>query len=121
MNDENLTPNERRAFADLPREQQPSDLMEERTVQALRTRGLLRSARSAGLVLTTGWIAAAAAVVCAMLLGAFALGQSLGSQQTAEAMLAMHHQDGEQAVAAVQQAGAVYLACYAVFVYVPWL
>jgi len=109
MNDENLTPDERRAYANLPRESQPSDLLEERTVQSLRARGLLGSPRPAGLILTTGWMATAAAVVCALLLGAFALGQSLGSRQTAEAMLAMHQQDGEQAVNAVQQAGAVYL------------
>jgi hypothetical protein len=110
MNDENLTPDERRAFADLPREQSPSDLLEERTVRALRARGLLRPIRSGGLVLTTSWLAAAAAAVCVMLLGAFVLGQSLGSRQTAEAMLAMHQQDSEQAVDAVQQAGAVYQA-----------
>ena len=110
MTNENLTPAERQAFADLPRETKPTDLLEERTVQALRGRGLLRTSRQSGLVLTTGWLAATAAVICALLLGAFALGQSLGSRQTADAMLAMHRQDGAQAVDAVQQAGVAYLA-----------
>ena len=109
MNDDKLTPREERAFAELPREETPSDLLEERTVRALRSRGLLRGRRTHGLVLSPSRLALAASVVCALLLGAFTLGQSLGSRQTADALIAMHRQDSQQAAAAVQQAGAAYL------------
>lgn len=109
MNDEKLTPREQRAFDGLPREEAPSDLLEERTVQALRSRGLLGSRRSRGLRLSPTRLALAASLVCAMMLGAFALGQSQGSRQTAEAMIAMHQQDSRQTALAVQQTGAAYL------------
>lgn len=110
MSDEHLTPQERRAFADLPREKESGDLLEERTVRALRERGVLHPSRPRGLVLTRSWLAAAAVVVFALVLGGFGLGQYVGSQQTAGAMLAMHRQDGDQAVDSVRQAGAAYLA-----------
>jgi len=109
MNDDKLTSRERRALANLPREEYPSDLLEEHTVQALRTRGLLGARPAAGLVLSPLRLALAASIVCAMVLGAFALGQSQGSRQAADAMIAMHQQDSWQTAAAVQQAGAAYL------------
>jgi hypothetical protein len=44
--DDELTPREREALKALPRERMPGRLLEERTVQALRQRGLLRARRS---------------------------------------------------------------------------
>lgn len=111
MTKDDLSPRERATFDALPREEAPSALLEERTVRALRDRDLLRRAhgtpRGHGLFLSGGLMATAAAVVCAALVGAFALGQNLGADQTREAMLAMHDQDE---ALSVQQAGAAYLA-----------
>jgi len=114
MTKDDLTPRERATFDALPREDEPSALLEERTVRALRDRGLLRRAHGSpsgrGLFLSGGLLAAAAAVVCAALVGAFALGDSLGTGRTREAMLAMHDQDS---ALSVQQASAAYLAALA--------
>lgn len=114
MTKDDLTPRERAVFDSLPREDEPSALLEERTVRALRDRDLLRRAHGSpndrGLFLSGGLLAVAAAVVCAALIGAFTLGQSLGSGQTRESMLAMHEQDNAQEALSVQQAGAAYLA-----------
>ena len=113
LNDQELTPSERRAFDSLPRERQPSDLLEERTVRALRRGGIIRARSRRGIVLSSGWIAAATAAMLVLILGSFATGQWLGSRQTSRAMLAMHQQDSAQAaasVASVQQASATYLA-----------
>ena len=41
MHDDDLSPDERAAFEALPRERDPGRMLEERTVQALRARGLL--------------------------------------------------------------------------------
>lgn len=78
MNDDDLTPDERSAFADLPRERRPSDLLEERTVGALHAAGLLGARRR-----RDPWLAwpraAAAAAVLALMAGSFAAGQRVGA------------------------------------------
>ncbi|MCP4573426.1 MAG: hypothetical protein GY838_13805 [bacterium] len=108
MTNDDLSPDERAAFASLPREELPPRDLEDLTVEALHQRGLLggvaRPARR-GWRLSTGGLALAATAACAAVIGAFALGQDLGSRQTRTAMLAMHEQD-----ASVQQAGAAYVA-----------
>jgi len=109
MRDRDLTPAEREAFAQLSRERQPSDLLEERTVAALRQRGVLDSQTQSGLVLSPAWLATAAAAVLALVLGSFAVGQWTGSRQTSRTMLALHELGNTQAVAQVQQASSEYL------------
>lgn len=79
MNDEDLTPDERSAFADLPRERRPSDLLEERTVGALRAAGLLGARRRRDPWRAWPSVAAAAAAVLALMAGSFALGQRVGA------------------------------------------
>lgn len=82
MNDEDLTPDERSAFASLPRERRPSDLLEERTVGALRAAGLLGARRRRDP--RRAWPrAAAAAAVLALMAGSFALGQRVGTRGAA--------------------------------------
>jgi len=108
MKDDELTPDERRAFDTLPRERIPSRSLEERTVQALRGRGLLRAPRRSGITLSTKW-AAAAAAVAAVLVGSFGLGLYAGSRQTERAMLAMHEQDSLRLAAEVQRSGTAYI------------
>ena len=46
MHDDELTPDERTRMRALPRELDPDDSLEERTVRALRAEGLLRRAPS---------------------------------------------------------------------------
>lgn len=73
MSENELTPEERAAFGALPREREPSRLLEERTVAELRERSLLRRAGASrtSRILRAG--AAAAAV--AVFMGGFAAGR----------------------------------------------
>jgi len=72
MHDEELSDGEREALRALPREAQPGDLLEERTVRALADRGLLRARHR--VPPTLAWLGAAAA--CALF---FVAGFSAGS------------------------------------------
>jgi hypothetical protein len=108
MKDEELTPEERRAFDALPCERIPNHALEERTVQALRGRGLLGSPARPGILVQAKWLAVAAAAV-AVVVGSFALGLHTGSRQTERAMLAMHEQDSLRLAAEVQRAGTAYI------------
>lgn len=71
MSENELTPEERAAFGALPREREPSRLLEERTVAALRERGHLRPGSRAPRILR----ATAAAAAVAVFLGGFAAGR----------------------------------------------
>ena len=113
MNQDELTPQERRAFAELPREDNPSAALEDVTVAALRRRGLLRDHRSHALTLSPLRLALAASLVCALLLGAFSLGQYQGSRQTADALIALQQSNDEQVAAEVQRTAAAYLTALA--------
>jgi hypothetical protein len=74
--DDDRDPERIEALQDLPRLAEPSRLLEERTVRALRGRGLLRPAPSRPLVAVTPWRAAAALAACLVLfVGGFALGR----------------------------------------------
>ncbi len=107
MHDDELTPEESEAFRTLPREHRPGDLLEERTVHALRARGLIRSP-SSGFHLSPAWAIAAAAV--AIFAGGFSLGQWLEARQARAALIAMHEQDAARTAAQVQRAGSAYVA-----------
>jgi len=75
MHDEDLTPEERDAFAKLPRTSAAGDLLEERTVQALAEHGLLESGRVRPRR-SRLWSGIAAAAACAVFFVAgFALGR----------------------------------------------
>ncbi len=73
MHDDDLTAAEREAFAALPRDTSPSDLLEERTVRALAARGLIH--RRQRIPVSIAWIGAAAACLVFFVAG-FSAGQS---------------------------------------------
>jgi hypothetical protein len=109
MYDDELTPAEREAFRTLPREHPPGNPLEERTVRALRARGLIRPAHPV-FRSSPAWTFAAAAAVVAVFTGGFALGQWLEARQARQALVAMHEQDAARTAALVQRAGSAYVA-----------
>jgi len=123
MNDEvELTPEEKMAFENLPREARPSDLLEERIVGVLRHEGILRSRteRAASPSHPTRvrwvrpWMAAAAAAASLVLFGAGVwMGQWMGARSTTEAFLAVREQDAAQLALRIQEAGSVYVSALA--------
>lgn len=113
MNDDHdLTPEERAAFAHLPREQVPGRMLEERTVHALRERGLLGGRHHARPPVWRTWPTAAAAAV-ALFVSGIAVGQWIGSRAVADSMAVASHQSALEAAAAVQQAGSAYVTALA--------
>jgi hypothetical protein len=83
MHDEEWTPAEREAFANLPRTADGGELLEERTVRALADRGLLepRSPRRISSPMTR---LAAVAACAVFFVAGFALGRSREDRPTQE-------------------------------------
>ncbi len=119
-----LTASEREALAALPRERDPGQLLEERTVRALREEGLLAAAKgSAGranpatAVAETrrrSWRSAAAiAAGIALFAGGLSLGQMLGARQTADAFQTVFEEGDALLAAQVQRTGSDYVAALA--------
>jgi hypothetical protein len=112
MNDndhDDLTLEERQAFAALPRERIPPGDLEDRVVGALRDKGLLavRGARPATGV--RGWLVAAAAVGIALFASGMATGQWLAARSTAAVVSAVLDGDALSRALQVQQAGSEYV------------
>jgi hypothetical protein len=122
MVDENdLTPEEEMAFQGLPREAEPSRILEERVVKALREEGVLGVARAgsgspqqANSALLRPWMVAVyvAASLVLFASGAF-FGQRMGSMTTAEAFIQVREQDAAQLALRIQEAGSAYVAALA--------
>ncbi len=126
MSDEfELTPEEKMAFQNLPREAEPSDLLEERIVRSLKEEGLLgaRGAGAPGIGSPSArgheardswfrpWMAAAAvAASLALFSSGIFLGQWLGTRSTAQAFLAVREQDATQLAMTIQEAGSQYVS-----------
>ncbi len=115
MHDDELTAREREALRGLPHERAAGDLLEERTVGALRARGLLGSRRSSRRAPASGtwspaWIGAAAAAGVALFAIGFASGQWLEARHSQAAFMALHRQDSAQLASVVQKAGTDYVA-----------
>lgn len=108
MQSDDLTPEERVQLRGLPHERPASRLLEERTVRALRARGLLTpvGARFS----SPAWIGAAAAAGVALFAFGFATGQWLETRHSQAAFMAMHREDSAQLASVVQQAGSDYVA-----------
>jgi hypothetical protein len=113
MPDDDLTPEEREAMEALPREREPSRILEERVVSELRREGLLPRRRGAGARPSGGWWAAAAAAAVALFTGGVALGQTLSARSTAEALVALRDADARATAMLVQQTGSAYVAALA--------
>ena len=108
-----LTPDERAAFAALPKTREPSRLAEARTVQALGDRGLLdrsRHRRSRGRI---PLIAAGVAAAAVLFVSGIAVGQWLGSRAVADSMAAAQHETALEMAAAVQRTGSAYVTALA--------
>ena len=115
MHDEDLSPEERERMLTLPRELDPDDSLEDRTVRALRAEGLLRSApaRVIRFPLSPVWIGMAAAAAFAMFAGGFGLGSWIEARHTTQVVTQMHEQDATRAAALVQQTGSAYVSAMA--------
>ena len=93
-------------LSELPQETLPSALLEERTVKALRSRGLLRRQRW----LPTSWLVGSAAASIALFATGVAVGQWLGTRQTVHAVAEIAQTTNTAAAAAqVQQTGTAYV------------
>ena len=115
MHDDELTPDERVRMLALPRELDPDDSLEERTVRALRAEGLLRRApaKIVRFTLSPLWLGAAAAACLVIFGGGFFFGSWMESRHTTEVVSAMHQQDATRAAALVQQTGSAYVSAMA--------
>ena len=110
--DEDLTQEERDAFAALPRQRIPPGHIEDRVVDALHGEGLLVARRAAGP--HRRWLAtAAAAAAVAFFASGMAVGQWLGGQSTVDVVTAVMEQDAASRAMAVQAAGSEYVRAVA--------
>jgi len=115
---DDLTPEEREAFAALPRQRIPPATLEERVVGALRAEGLLsgapkRTAATPGA--RRSWVAAAVAAGLALFASGVAVGQWSAGGHVADAVSAALDRggDSEQAAMQVQEAGSEYVRAVA--------
>jgi hypothetical protein len=99
-----LTQKEQAELAALPRERTAGRLLEERTVKALRARGLLHERRRAS------WLVAGMAASVALFVGGFAAGQWTATREVTTSFAAAHEQTAMRAAQAVQQTGSAYVA-----------
>lgn len=111
------------AFQRLPREAEPSRILEERVVQALKEEGLLARGRlseaeAPGGPGKRGWlrpwmpVASMAASVILFGSGVF-MGQWMGSQSTTQAFMQVREQDAAQLALRIQEAGSAYVSALA--------
>ena len=123
MDDLELTEEETMAFQRLPREGEPSRILEERVVKALREEGILgrRASDGGGEVRVPGstvwfrpWMAAASVAASLVLFasGVF-LGHWMGAQTTTQAFIAVRDQDAAQLALRIQEAGSDYVSALA--------
>jgi hypothetical protein len=112
---DDLTLEERDAFAALPRERVPPGGLEDRVVGALRDEGLLGAAfpRAGAARITRGWLVAAAAAGLALFASGVATGQWMGARSTADVVSAVVDGDALSRALQVQQAGSEYVRALA--------
>jgi hypothetical protein len=111
--DEMLPVELRDALAGLPREREPSALLEERTVRALRAQGLLAAKPSRRIRFPRVWMAAAAAACVALFASGVAMGQWLAMRESREVIAQVQAQNARQAALMVQQTGSAYVSALA--------
>jgi hypothetical protein len=109
--DEEMTPELRGQLSALPRERDPGRLLEERTVRALRDRGLIEAPKAGGRVrrIPRAWLAGAVAAGIALFATGIAVGQWMGTRATAQVVQAVQAQNERQAALLVQQTGSAYV------------
>ena len=110
MNRNDLTRGEQQAFESLSRERAPSRLLEERTVRALKERGLIHSSSARPGVVRPWMAIAAVAASVALFASGLTLGQWMGARQTVDALSAFYPDQTERAAALVQTTGSAHTA-----------
>jgi hypothetical protein len=104
---DDLTDAERAALEALPRERMPDPLLEDRTVRALRARGVIRSAP--GPRFPASWRLAAVAAGLALFTSGVAIGQWSGSRDAARVIASLERDGVLQSAAQVQRTGTAYV------------
>jgi len=107
-----LTDAERAAFEALPREARSGRLLEERTVAALRKRGLL-GARRARRFGSAAVVAAGLAASVAFFASGLAVGQWMATRTMATSLASANQASAMHVAAAVQRSGSAYVAALA--------
>jgi hypothetical protein len=98
---------------ELSDEVMPNPMLEERTVRALRKKGLLRKARSVPVV----WLVGSVAASLALFATGVVVGQYLGTRNTVQAIAQIQNNgDAAAAAAQVQQTGTAYVQAMAALV-----
>ena len=110
INRDDLTPAEREEFEKLPMEKMPSRILEERTVRALKDRGLIRSAPAHVARLRPWMGAAAVAASVALFVSGMLVGQVMGTRQTVDTLAAIYPDATQRAAAMVQATGSEHAA-----------
>jgi hypothetical protein len=123
MDEYDLTPEEKMAFQSLPREAEPSRILEERIVRSLREEGILGHEKAQGSSVTaesgTGrwyrpWMAVASIAASLVLFASgVVMGQWMGSQSTTQAFIQVREQDAAQLALSIQEAGSAYVSALA--------
>ncbi len=103
-NEFEMSEQERAELEALPRHRMPSRLLEERTVNALRARGLIATAR-----FQRGWIVAGLAAALTLFVSGFAAGQFTTQRGMNETLLTAQKMNTLEAAYLVQQTGSAYL------------
>jgi hypothetical protein len=123
MDDLELTQEEKTAFQRLPREAEPSRILEERVVKSLREEGILGRSVSLGVKGGMGsgsshwfrpWMAAASVAASLVLFSSgVLLGHWMGAGSTTQAFIAVRDQDAAQLALSIQEAGSDYVSALA--------
>jgi len=123
MDEHELTPEEKMAFQSLPREAEPSRILEERIVKSLRGEGILGQ-KGKGVGTAPGgpptgrwyrpWMAVASVAASLVLFASgVVMGQWMGSQSTAQAFIQVREQDAAHLALRIQEAGSAYVSALA--------
>lgn len=115
--EDELTPAEREALARMPRELEPSPMLEQRTIKALRGEALLTPARWSRRPVPRLFAAAAAGLL--LYLGGLATGQWLATRQTADALKGLQQNNAMEAATLVQRTGSAYAEAIAALSRIP--
>ncbi len=110
---------ERKAFAELPRETRPDWRLEENLVAVLKSRGVIGHSAPPRFWGRTAppfaWIGLAAAFGFILFLSGITIGQRWATQTAVESIASLHHDKLLQASARVQQTGSAYVDSLAAF------
>lgn len=110
MHDDDLSPSEREALEALPKERTPSPFLENRVVNALRRRGVLRPAERRIIEITRLRLVGAVAVSIFLLVGGFAVGHLTALRQITPPGEPRAEKSEVPIPATVQQVGTAYVS-----------